>query len=431
LARYHNAATGGHGGIRKTRERLMRYYYWPDMRREIDQHVVECVTCGRTKARTHRPYGELAALPVPERPWQDITVDFVTGLPTSIDPRTHKPCDAVLVIVDKFTKYALYIATHKQLQAGAFAHLFFDYVYRPFGLPQTIVSDRGSLFTSGFWRALCDLLDVTQKLSTAYHPQTDGQTERQNQALEHYLRTYCAWEQHDWAQKLALAEHTYNTSVHSATKATPAYLLYGYHPRDPADPLANSSSNVPAAEERARKLAKDRERIREALVQANEGYAKWYNRKRTPMTFRVGQWVWVDSRHIRQRRPSSKLADKYLGPFKIIADVGSKKMAYRLDLPPAFKFHPVFSVAMLEPFNGNLQEALAYRDRVQVVAQEQHWEVEAILDHAGPPLDRYFLIKWKNYPPEENTWEPRRHIDDGPLLRAYEARIQDEHRRRR
>jgi len=155
------------------------------------------MACARTKARRHRPYGELAPLPVPSQPWQDISVDFVTGLPTSIDPRTNKPYDAILVIVDRFTKYVLYVATKKTLTASAFAGLVLDYVFRPFGLPSSIVSDRGSLFTSNFWTTFCVHLSIEQRLSTAYYPQTDGQTERQNQTLEHYLRVFCAFDQTD------------------------------------------------------------------------------------------------------------------------------------------------------------------------------------------------------------------------------------------
>jgi transposase InsO family protein len=430
LLRYHDAATAGHGGIKKTRERLTRHYYWNDVRTDVEKHINKCATCGRTKPRNHRPYGELAALPIPERPWQIITVDFVTGLPTSIDPRTNKPCNAVLVIVDKFTKYALYVATTKQLTASAFAHLFFEHVYRHFGLPDSIVSDRGSLFTSKFWETICGLLGIERRLSTAYHPQTDGQTERQNQNLEHYLRIYCSWDQADWAQHLALAEHVYNNSLHTATKATPAALLYGFQPRDPDDLAAMSKSEAPAAGERIRSLLRRRDDVRKILAHANEGYEKWYNKGRTPMAFKAEDWVWLSSKYLRQKRPSNKLADKYLGPFKIIKAVGDNNMAYQLDLPASFKTHTTFPISLLEPFKGNLEEALKHRQSIEVDAEERHYDVETILDHRGPPNRRQFLIKWKGYPTEDNSWEPREYIDDGPMIQAYEARIKTQRRTR-
>jgi transposase InsO family protein len=212
-------------------------------------------------------------------------VDFVIGLPTSIDPRTNKPCDAILVVVDKFTKYALYIATTKKLDASAFATLFFHHIYRPFGLPQSITSDRASLFSSHFWDAMTTLLAIKRRMSTAYHPQTDGQTERQNQILEHYLRTFCAYDQADWAYNLSLAEHVYNNAYHSAIRSTPALLLFGFQPRDPSDPPPPNERHVPAAEERIRILNRKREEVHNILVKANAGYEKWYNKKRIPCEF--------------------------------------------------------------------------------------------------------------------------------------------------
>jgi transposase InsO family protein len=430
LARYHDDATAGHRGIKTTEKRISRHWYWDSIRADVEEHVNACATCSRTKPKNHRPYGVLAPLPIPEEPWQDITVDFVTGLPPSVDPRTNRSCDAILVIVDKLTKYSLYIATHKQLKASAFADLFFDHVFRPFGMPRAIVSDRGSLFTSHFWEALCSLLATDRRLSTAYHPQTDGQTERQNQNLEHYLRTYCSYDQADWAQHLMLAEHVYNTSYHTATRTTPAYLLYGYQPRGPSDPLAPTRRHVPAAEKRADEILRGREHARKILLSANEGYEKWYNKKRLDQHFEVNQWVWLSTKHLNQKRPSRKLADKYIGPFKIVAVVGDKKMAYRLDLPPRYRIHPTFPISLLEPFKGTTKEAEAHRESVDVEPEERHWVVEAILDHRGPARNRQYLIKWEGYGEESNSWEPRVHLDEGPLLREYEARLTRAHLRR-
>ncbi len=427
LNRYHDKPTAGHEGIRKMEKRLRRYFYWQSLRADIEHHVQHCFTCARTKSRRHRPYGELASLPVPSQPWADISVDFVTGLPTSIDPRTNKACDAILVVVDRFTKYALYIATRKTLTASAFANLFLDHVYRPFGLPTSIVSDRGSLFTSNFWQTLCAHLAIEQRLSTAYHPQTDGQTERQNQALEHYLRVFCAFDQADWADQLILAEHAYNTSYHTATRTTPAFLLYGFQPRGPSDPLAQETRGVPAADERAREMVTRRAQVRELLTRANESYAKWYNKKRMPMKFNAGDWVWLSAKHIKQQRPSSKLADKFLGPFQVEKSVGTNDMAYRLKLPSRYKLHPTFPISLLEPYQGSEEEARKHQERIDIESEAQEYEVEAILAHRGPWNARQYLIKWAGYPAEDNSWEPAAHINDGPLFRAYEA----SHRRTR
>lgn len=191
---FHDDPTSGHKGGRKTKKALRRRYYWDGLGKNVDDMVNRCLACQRMKPRTHKPYGKLAPLPAPSRPWEEISLDFVTGLPLS-ENLSGKYCDAILVVVDRFTKYALYIPTTCELTAEGLADILLHHVFRMFGIPGGIVSDRGSLFTSGFWTTLCRRLGIARRLSTAYHPQTDGQTERQHQSLEHYLRTYCTDEQ--------------------------------------------------------------------------------------------------------------------------------------------------------------------------------------------------------------------------------------------
>lgn len=142
-----------------------------------------------------------------------------------------KEYDSILVIVDRFTKLALYIPVTKKITAAELAEIFMVHVFRRFGAPAGMTSDRGSVFTSAFWLTFCWYLGVRRRLSTAFHPQTDGQTENMNQTLEHYLRCYYNYQQNDWTRKLSLAEFTYNSSRHSTTGLTPFFALMGYHPR--------------------------------------------------------------------------------------------------------------------------------------------------------------------------------------------------------
>jgi len=423
LQSYHDAEVAGHMGVTQTLKSIQRHYHWNSIRRDVKKYVTTCAVCQRTKARTHRPYGLLAALPQPQQPWEEISMDMVTGLPPSIDPISGKTCNTILVIVDRFSKYALYIPTTTKLTSSGLAELLFHHVIRTYGIPQGIVSDRGSIFTSNFWKELCHQLAVKRRLSTAFHPQTDGQTERQNQRLEHYLRTFCTFNQSDWAQRLSLAQFTYNNSWHSTICKEPAHLLMGYLPRAPTDPPKNHLARTPAAKDRADDMREARKTAARLLLSAHESFKKFYDRKRVDKQYLEGQWVWLSARNIRQRRPSSKLSDKYLGPFRITEVVGNHKLVYKLDLPSTLRIHNVFPISALEPYNSRENPAQEQLKRQADVEADQHYEVDRILGHRGPAKHREFLIRWKGYSSDEDSWEPRDYIDDGPLIHQYEARL--------
>ena len=190
-------------------------------------------------------------------------MDFITDLPPSFEVGTTSVRDSILVVVDRYTKMSLYLPTNKTIKPAGLAELFLERVVRYYGVPAGIVSDRGGVFISKFWSALCFHLKVKRRLSTAFHPQSDGQTERQNQTVEHYLRCYCNYRQDDWCQRLALAEFTYNNSVHSTTNATPFYALYGYSPEIRVNPEAADSDLVPEASLRAARIQKERAALTE------------------------------------------------------------------------------------------------------------------------------------------------------------------------
>jgi transposase InsO family protein len=186
LRAHHDNPLAGHFGVARTLELLTRNYYWPKIRYYVKRYVVSCDTCARSKAPRHRPHGELQNLPVPARKWSQLTMDFVTDLP----PSGHEAHDTILVVVDRYTKMAHYIPVRKGITAAQLAKVFLQNIVRLHGIPDGIVTDRGSIFTSRFWSTLCARLQIQRKLGTAFHPQTDGQTERQNQTMEQYLRAY-------------------------------------------------------------------------------------------------------------------------------------------------------------------------------------------------------------------------------------------------
>jgi transposase InsO family protein len=424
LKLFHDAPTAGHQGVSKTQKRLVTSFFWQSMRKDVRRYVSTCAVCQRTKARTHLPYGELAALPIPVDPWKEISLDFITKLPLSVDA-TGRDCDSILVIVDRFTKYSLYIPTTERLTSDGLATLLLYHVFRQFGIPDGIVSDRGSLFTSKFWASFCWHLATSRRLSTAFHPQTDGQTERQNQSVEHYLRTYCGHEQDDWAPNLCLAEFVYNTSWHSAINTSPARALFGFDPRGPYDipPSGPQPVKAPAADQRASHLRASRDAIRTMLQHSQSLYQKWYNKGRKQKQFAVKDWVLLSTKHLRPRRPSRKLTDKFIGPYQIEEVVGDHGLAYKLRLPSSIRLHSTFPITSLESYRPRGSEAPASPTDIPFL-DETSYEVEAILDHKGPRRKRFYLIKWKDYDDSENSWEPRRNLDDGPLLQDYEKSLQ-------
>lgn len=332
-------------------------------------------------------------------------MDFITDLPPSVGESTAY--DSVLVVVDRYTKMSLYVPVKKTITAEELATAFLRRVASVFGIPKGIVSDRGTQFTSHFWSALCYHMKVKRRLSTAFHPQTDGQTERQNQTLEHYLRCYCNYRQNDWVDKLPLAEFTYNNSTHSTLKCSPFYALYGYNPSIRLHLDDEAPVHTPEAKLRAERLQEERKELKIRWVAASESQRKWYNQKHTPKTFRIGELVMLNARNVRQLRQSKKLADRYLGPFKILEILGTHKQAYKLDLPPSYQIHPVFHVSLLETYRRRAGEEPVKPAEIDLEDQE-FWEVEAILAHRdkSKKLGREYLVQWKGFSPSENSWIP-------------------------
>ena len=201
------------------------------MRKFIQDYCTTCDSCLRAKPSRHKPYGLLKQLPIPERPWESISLDFIVKLPKSKSDLSSQSYDAILVIVDRLTKMSIFVPTTGTLDAKGLARLYLLHVFSKHGIPSDIVSDRGSLFTSSFITSLAQLLDMKLKFSTAYHPETDGQTERTNQTLESYLRLYCNYQQDNWSDLLPIAEFAYNNAPHASTQVSPFFANYGYHPR--------------------------------------------------------------------------------------------------------------------------------------------------------------------------------------------------------
>jgi hypothetical protein len=418
LRQHHDDPLAGHFGVAKTLELLSRNYYFPGMSKFVTDYVSTCDLCARGKPSRHRPYGELAPLPVPNSPWAGVSCDFVVDLPVS------EGYDALLVFVDRFTKMCHLVPCNKTAKAPDFARYYLQHVIRLHGIPESLVSDRGSIFTSHFWRDLAKLLGTKSRLSTSFHPQTDGQTERMNQTIEQYLRIYCNYQQDNWVSLLPVAEFAYNNVAQDSTGCSPFYANYGYHPRFSVD-LKNSRLSVPSAREYAERLRILHDELIEHVKAAQNQHARYYDAKHQRIEFEVGNKVWLLSPNIRTQRPSKKLDWKRLGPFAITERIGTQ--AYRLQLPASMKIHPVFHVSLLERHKSSFIPGRTQPPPPPVVVDnEEEFEVEDILDSKRLRRCLFYLIKWKGFPASETSWEPASNVTNCPdLVQRFHSRYPD------
>lgn len=217
----HDGPVGGHSGQEATTRRVCQFFYWPSMRTTIQEYVKSCDICQRVKTGNQVPGGLLQPLPIPSQIWTDISMDFIEGLPKS----GEKNC--IMVVIDRLTKVGHFIALSHPFSATVVAQLFMDTIFKLHGMPQTIVSDRDKLFTSQFWKELFKAVGTKLNMSTSYHPQSDGQTERLNRCVEHYLRSMVSQRPHKWVQWLPLAEWWYNSTYNGSIKKLPLKLCMG------------------------------------------------------------------------------------------------------------------------------------------------------------------------------------------------------------
>jgi len=316
----------------------------------------------------------------------------------------------IMVIVDYFTKIKIIIPTNAELTAAGTAELFKTHIFKRFGLPRGVVSDRGPQFVSRFISELYKGLGIKGLPSTAYHPQTDGQTERANQEIEHFLRLYVNYEQDDWAKWLDEAEFAMNDRYHEAIKTTPFRLLYGYDPWK-GDPNTLRSQN-PDASEWVKTIIEKRQVAKDALVKAASDMKKFYDaHKGRSLDLSPGDHVWLEGTNLKTMRPQKKLEVKCFGPFKILEKLGT---SYRLQLPRSWnRIHPVFNEVLLTKyvtptFSG--QQLPPPPDPIDVEGHPEY-EVEKIVGYRKRGRGESYLVKWKGWPNEENTWEPKSNLD--------------------
>src|SRR5467141_3035294 len=349
------------------------HYYWPGLPVYVKDYCKSCVTFSCAKPVHHTPYGLLKQLPIPEKPWNSISMDFIEKLPSS------SSYTSILVIVDCLSKQSLFILTHDTIMSPQLAQLFVLHVFSKNGVPSHITSDHGTKFVSHFFRSLGTALDMKLHFTSGYHPEGDGQTERTNQTLEQYLRVYCNYQQDNWSELLPLAEFAYNNTPSATTGITPFFANKGYHPNLTVDPECDLAST------RTRDFVTDLDKLHQELQQH---IAEAQCRYQTPADsqrllapeFKIGSHTYVKAQFFRTTRPSKKLSDKFLGPYEILAQPGTHSVTLQL-LDSLRAVHPVFHVSMLEPATPN-----PIPDRIQpppppiTVDNEPKFEISEILD---------------------------------------------------
>lgn len=402
LRESHDSPTAGHFGINKTVELVTRNYWWPGLKPFITDYVKSC-DCNRAKSSRHKPYGLLEPLPIPKRPWSSVSTDFIGELPLS------NGFNAISVWVCRLTKMAHFVPCRTSTTASDLATIFKENIFRLHGLPDDIISDRGPQFISRFWSALCKSLSITPKLSTAFHPQTDGQTERTNQTLEQYLRNYLTYEQSNWADLLPLAEFAHNNSSSKSTKVTPFFANYGLHPRANSLPAKQQQSHPFDAESWSSKIQETLKQLTTELKSAQKCQKKFADRHRLPLEFKVGDSVWLLSKNITTTRPSKKLDFKKMGPFKIVKRIGNN--AYQLDLPSTMAIHDVFHVVLLEPTTPSQIPGRKTEPPPPITVENTtEFEVQEVLDSRIYRRQGQYLVHWKGFHQGDFTWEPVSHM---------------------
>ncbi|KAF8703907.1 hypothetical protein RHS03_06162, partial [Rhizoctonia solani] len=327
---------------------------------------VECCPTCQANCCPHAPAIALKPLEVPLFPFHTISYNFITGLPK------FQGHNAILVVIDSFSKFGHFIPTSKKVTAKGLADLLVAHIWKLHGLLVKTALDQGTTFTGKFLRALYQQLGIKPSFSSAYHLESDGQTERVNQFIEFYLRSYVAADNSDWASWLPLAEYAYNNTKHASTNKTPFELVYG---RNLVMNPSNVLANVPEADHIADTLAWEWKEAEAALRMSKECMA---GSKGIIPSFNIGEKVWLDAKNIQLHSNSNKLDPKQIGPFRITKKISSH--TYQLDLPETLKIHNVFYVGLLSKSHKSPSQPFPDWPPPETIEGEEEYKVEHITD---------------------------------------------------
>ena len=351
------------------------------MRANVDQYIRNCHVCRRFKSPKNGYHELFQPIAAESKLWQDISLDFVVGLSES------EECNAILMIVDRFFKMHHYIlckATDEGTDVEETAKLLLHHVWKLHGLPKTIISDRGPQSVSLIWQKLCKMLSIKFKLSTAFHPETNGQSEKSNQEMERYLRAYVNYQQDDWFDWLLMAKFAFNVSDSVSTKLSPFSVNYGFEPR-----ISFESLNIGGTARKrilGQKTASIKDNMKNVwtfaavnLHEARRNQETYANRhKKSAPTYESENKAWLSTKNITTNRPSKKLNDKQIESFEVIEQ---KSNTVKLKLQNSIKIHDNFHVFLLrKDSNDPLTNQVESLSSPVMINNEEEWEMNDVFD---------------------------------------------------
>ncbi|GJR39537.1 reverse transcriptase domain-containing protein [Tanacetum coccineum] len=374
------------------------------MKKKIAIYVNKCLTCAKVKAEHQRPSGLLQQPEIPEWKWDNIAMDFITKL-----PRSSSGHDAIWVIVDRLTKWAHFLAIREDYSMEKLARLYIDEIVARYGVPTLIISDRDGRFTSRFWQTKQKALGTRLDMSTASHPQTDGQSERTIQMLEDMLRACVIDFGGSWNIHLSLAKFSYNNSYHSSIRCAPFEALYGRKCRSPvlwAEIRDSRLIRPELVQETTDKVVV----IRDRLKAARDRQKSYADNRRKPLEFQVGDHVMLKVspwKGVVRFGKKGKLAPRFVGPFEILERIGS--VAYRLKLPEELSGHDTFHVSNLKKCLDDVNFHVPL-DEIKVDKTLRFVEEPLeIMDREVKTLKRSKIpivkVRWNSKRGPEFTWE--------------------------
>jgi hypothetical protein len=412
VQKHHDAPTAGHPGQLGTYHAISRYYWWPGLRSFVNAYVQGCAECQKFKIdrRPTKPALQGIESSKNTRPFAQPSMDLITGLPPS------DGFNAILVVVDHgLTKGVILAPTMDTVDSEGIAFLLQSHLFKRFGLPDKLISDRDPRFASKAFQELLKLLGIQSAMSTAYHPQTDGATERANQEIEAYLAIYCAQFPEDWPQALSTLEFTYNCRRHADNKRLPFEMIMGLQPL--ATPTVLEETNLPSVMERFKLM----QQYRDEALSAHEIARNRINQriKANYIPFKLGQKVLLDTWNLKMKI-NSKLKPRREGPFKIEQVIG--KVNYKLTLPQHWKVHPVFHAILLKPYKETEQHGPNFiGPPPDIVNDEEQYKVERIINHRKRGRTFQYLVRWKGYTAMDDSWEPETNLANAPdILKQYQ-----------